>query len=89
MVRICALTVFGETDRSPAISGRVRLVGRALGGQLVGGPGRPLRAGPGNQQPFPLQPLKALGEDIRGDPGDLAEQVIEPLGPAEQPLDHQ
>ena len=61
----------------------------ALGGQLVGGPGRPLRVGPGNQQPFPLQPLEALGEDIRGDPGDLAEEVIDPLWPTEQRLDHQ
>src|SRR6266566_8755686 len=40
--------------------------------------------------PWPeLQPLEALGEDVRGDPGDLAEQVIEPLRPAEQRLDHQ
>src|SRR5690242_11638259 len=30
----------------------------ALGGQLVGGPGRPLRVGRGHQQPFPLQPLE-------------------------------
>ena len=60
-----------------------------LGGQLVSGPGRPLRVGPGNQQPFSLQPLEALGKDVRGDPGDLAEQVIEPLRPAEQRLDHQ
>jgi len=36
---------------------------------------------PGIQPPFRLQPLEALGEDLRGDPGDLAEQVIEPLGP--------
>jgi hypothetical protein len=36
-----------------------------------------------------IQPIEALGEDIRGDPGDLAEQVIEPLRPAEQRLDHQ
>jgi hypothetical protein len=28
MLRTCALTVFGETDSSPAISGRDRLVGR-------------------------------------------------------------
>ena len=28
MLRICALTVFGETDSSPAISGRDRFVGR-------------------------------------------------------------
>jgi TraM recognition site of TraD and TraG len=33
--------------------------------------------------------LEALGEDVRGDPGDLAGQVIEPLRPAEQRLDHQ
>jgi hypothetical protein len=33
--------------------------------------------------------FEALGEDVRGDPGDLAEQVIEPLRPAEQRLDHQ
>ena len=59
----------------------------ALGGQLVGGPGGPLRVGRGNQQPFPLQPLEALGEDVRGDPGDLAEQVIEPLRPAEQVIE--
>jgi hypothetical protein len=35
------------------------------------------------------QAQRPLGEDIRGDPGDLAEQVIEPLGPAGQRLDHQ
>jgi len=41
-------------------------------------------------RPWPeLQPLEALGEDVRGDPGDLAEQVIEPLGLAEQRLDHE
>ena len=28
MLRMCVLTVFGETDSSPAISGRDRLVGR-------------------------------------------------------------
>ena len=28
MLRICALTVFGETDNWPAISGRDRLVGK-------------------------------------------------------------
>jgi len=61
----------------------------AHGGQLVGGPGRPLRVGPGNQQPVPLQPLEALGEDVAAIPGDLAEQVIEPLRPAEQRLDQQ
>jgi hypothetical protein len=33
--------------------------------------------------------LRALGEDIRGDPGDLAEQVIELLRPAGQRPDHQ
>src|SRR6266566_77446 len=38
--------------------------------------------------PWPeLQPLEALGEDVRGDPGDLAEQVIEPLRPAEQVIE--
>ena len=62
---------------------------RSHGGQLVGGPGRPLRVGPGNQQPVPLQPLEALGEDVAAIPGDLAEQVIEPLRPAEQRLDQQ
>jgi hypothetical protein len=36
-----------------------------------------------------LQPFEALGEDVRGDPGDLAGQVIEPLRPAGQRLDHQ
>jgi hypothetical protein len=38
---------------------------------------------------LPLQPLEALGEDVRGDLGDLAEQVIEPLRPAEQRPGHQ
>ena len=28
MLRTCVLTVFGETDSSPAISGRDRFVGR-------------------------------------------------------------
>jgi len=28
MLRMCALTVFGETDSWPAISGRDRFVGR-------------------------------------------------------------
>jgi len=37
----------------------------AFGGQLVGGPGRPLRVGPGNQQAFPLpvtDPGQRLGK---------------------------
>jgi hypothetical protein len=41
-------------------------------------------------RPWPeLQPPEALGEDVRGDPGNLAEQVIEPLRPAVQRLDHE
>jgi hypothetical protein len=48
---------------------------------------RPLRVGPGNQQPVRLQSLEALGEDVSAIPADLAEQVIEPLRPAEQRLD--
>ena len=28
MLRMCVLTVFGETDSSPAISGRDKLVGK-------------------------------------------------------------
>ena len=28
MLRMCVLTVFGETDNSPAISGRDKFVGR-------------------------------------------------------------
>ena len=44
--------------------------------------------GPGNQQPNPLQPLEALEEDVHGGPGDLAEQVIDRCGAAEQRLDH-
>jgi hypothetical protein len=33
--------------------------------------------------------VEPLGEDIRADSGDLAEQVIDPLWAAEQRLDHQ
>ncbi len=40
----------------------------ALGGQLAGGPGRPLRVAPGSQPPFRPQPIEVLGEDVRGDP---------------------
>jgi hypothetical protein len=35
-----------------------------------------------------FQPLEALGEGVRGDPGDLAGRVIEPLRPAGQRPGH-
>ena len=39
----------------------------AFGGQLVGGPGRPLGVRPGHEQSFPFEPLEALGLTQVGD----------------------
>ena len=61
-----------------------------FGGQLVGGPGRPLRVRLGYQQPFPSQPLEALGERIfAAIPGIWPSRSFESLRPAGQRLDHQ
>jgi hypothetical protein len=55
----------------------------ALGGELVGGPGRPLGVGPGYQQPVAFKPLEAVGQDVRRDARDLTEQVVEPARPGQ------
>ncbi len=34
-------------------------------------------------------PIEALGQDVRGDAGDLAEKVVEPARAGEQCLHHQ
>src|SRR5713101_2158350 len=57
----------------------------AFGGELVGGPGWPLRVGPGYQQCVAFEPLEAVGQDVCGDARDLAEQVVEPARPAQAP----
>ena len=61
----------------------------AFGGELVGGARRPLGVGPGYQQPVAFKPLEAVGQDVRGDARDLAEQVVEPARPGQQRLHHQ
>ena len=61
----------------------------ALGGELVGGARRALGVGPGHQQPVPFESLEALGQDVRGDPGHLVEQVVKPPRPGQQRLHHQ
>ena len=61
----------------------------AFGGELVVGAGRPLGVGPGYQQPVAFKPLEAVGQDVRGDARDLAEQVVEPERPGQQRLYHQ
>ena len=61
----------------------------SFGGELVGGAGRPLGVGPGYQQPIAFKPLEAVGQDVRGDPRDLAEQVVEPVRPRQQCLHYQ
>jgi hypothetical protein len=61
----------------------------ALGGELVGGAGRPLGVRPGYQQRFPFEPFEALGQDVRRDTGDLVQQLAEPARPGEQRLHHQ
>jgi hypothetical protein len=61
----------------------------AVGSQLVGGAGRSLGVRPRHQQPVPLQPPEPLGQDVRRDAGELAEQIVEPARPGEQRLHHQ
>ena len=61
----------------------------ALGRQLVGDAGRPLRVRPGHQQRFPFEPLEAFGQDVRRDTGELVEQIVEPARPGEQRLHYQ
>ena len=50
----------------------------AVGRQVVGGAGRPIGIGPGYEQPVAFEPLEPVGQDVRGDTGELAEQVVEP-----------
>jgi len=61
----------------------------ALGGQLIGGARRAVGVGPGHQQPVPLEPLEPLGQDVRRDTRELVEQVVEPLRPGQEGLNHQ
>jgi len=72
----------GPADRVPGRLGRVGMPGApvrqqaerpgelpALGGELVGDARRALGVGAGHQQPFPFEPLEALRQDVRRDPG--------------------
>jgi hypothetical protein len=52
--------------------------------QLVGEPGWPPRIGPGHQDALALESLQPVGEDVRGDPGELALEVVEPAGAGQQ-----
>ena len=61
----------------------------ALGGQLVGGPGRALGVQPRDQQSVAFEPLEALGQDVRGDARNQAEQLVEPGRAGQQRLHHQ
>jgi hypothetical protein len=60
-----------------------------LGGQLVGRPRGPLGVEPGYQQGVAFEPLEPLGQDVRRDTRDLAEQLVEPARAGEQGLHHQ
>src|SRR5258705_4709313 len=58
----------------------------ALSGQLVLRARWSLAVEPGYQQPLALEPLEALGQNVRRYARDLAEQVVEPAWPAQQGL---
>jgi len=80
----------------------VEMVGAPLGhepqgaGQLVARPGelvgesrRPRRVGPGHDHTDLLEALQALGQDVGGDAGDVALELAEAPGTAEQGVDHE
>ena len=69
MLRMCALTVFGETDSCPAISGRDKLVGRY----------RSTRSSPGLSSPAGGDQDCCRAAGMRQDhPGRSAGDLLEP-----------
>ena len=58
----------------------------ALRGQLIGGAGRSVDVGPRQQNRVAFESLEALRQDVRSDPRDLLQQLVEPPRTREQGL---
>ena len=61
----------------------------AIGGELVGEPGRALLVRARPQDPGPLEPPEAVGQDVRGDPRQRLAELAEAARAVEQRLDQQ
>ena len=63
--------------------------GPAVGGQGVLHPRRPLGIGHGVDDSLALEPAEALGQDVRGDPGNPGQEVVETGRAIEQAFDQE